>query len=232
MEIGKPVHAIAGARLDSVSEVLLAASLPARADQCGLARRMVAAVLDGRVVETETADAMSWAVAELFANGLDHHEISEGERLWISLTVRVGPGGQWLALSVADSGRGCLRPRSVSLDDEGGRGLNLVRRLGARITDEVLPAGYEVTAWVPENSHLRSRVCRCDCVAWGHQRDSVCVWTVAPEGLSSTAVGASEQMTADLTCGPCAERVELLAANIASCGDQRQNALSGSGQAR
>jgi len=230
VKVSKSTHAISCARSDSESAVLLYASLPARPEQCAVARHMLVSVLEGWPIEPDTADAVLWALAELFANGLDHHDIAAGERLRVSLTANVGPARQWLALSVTDGGHGSLRARPESAHDEDGRGLNLVRGFGAKITDEVLATGYEVTAWVAENSQLRSQVCRCDCVAWGHQHEGVCTWTLVPAGLPLNLGEGTGQAEVEPICDPCAEHVERATKKLATDCEKRDGALSVSGQ--
>lgn len=201
---------------DSDSLVLLYTSLPAQAEQCAAARRMVTCALEGWSDDQDTVDAMASVLAELFANGLDHHAVADGERLVISLIANVGPSGQWLALSVTDGGAGSLRARAESTQAEDGRGLRLVRGLGAKITDEVLPTGYQVTAWLAADSELRNLVCQCDCPARGHQARNICKWTVVDEGDEPRNGAAARVATDHLLCVPCAEDAERVAALLAN----------------
>ena len=83
----------------------------------------------------------------------------------------------------------------------------MVREYGAKITDEVLVVGYRVTAWLGDTSELRSQVCRCDCLAWGHHQDNICTWTVNPEENQPEGDEAT-LLALELVCGPCAKRRE------------------------
>lgn len=215
---------------DSDSLLLLYTSLPAHADQCKVARRMVTSVLESWSKEQDTADAMASVLAELFANGLDHHSVTDGERLSISLTAKVGPSGQWLALSVTDGGGGSLRARPDSAQAEDGRGLMLVRGLGAKVTDEVLPAGYQVTAWLAENSDLRNRVCQCDCLAWGHQERNICKWTVADEDGVLREEADVRVANDHPVCVPCATDFERVTALLADGSSSQDSSQSWAGQ--
>lgn len=213
VEVEQAVRAIASSRASADPEVLLLTSLPAAPEQCGVVRNLAVKVLNSWIEDSDTADAVLWILAELFTNGLEHHAVVNGERLCVSLTANVGPAGRWLAMSVTDSGPGSMRPRRKDQTAEDGRGLAIVRAFGAKITDEVFDAGYQVTAWLGGTSELRSQVCRCDCVAWGHQQDNICTWTV--ESAESRPDGDFAGLSVrELICKPCAKHVEGVTARL------------------
>jgi hypothetical protein len=191
----------------AVPEALLIASLPAVPEQCGIARTLALKVLGGWTEDADTVDTVLLSLSELFTNGLKHHSVVSGERLRVSLIANVGPAGHWLALSVRDCGSGSMRPVVAKTTDEGLRGLAVIREYGAKITDRVFDTGYQVTAWLGDTSELRSQVCRCDCLAWGHHQDDVCTWTVEPaENLSESDGGTPPLL--ELVCGACAKHRE------------------------
>jgi hypothetical protein len=175
-------------------------------------------------VDSDTADAVLLALSELFTNGITHHRVADDEYLCVSLTVNAGPLRRWLAVSVTDEGRGSLRTRPRGGDEEDGRGLLLIMGLGAKITEAVLPGGYQVTAWFADSSELRSRVCKCDCVAWGHDKVGVCTWTLRPDTSPANDDENAGRVGAESICAPCATAVECLATGLATGVDGRVRA--------
>lgn len=203
--------------------VLLTLELPARADQCRIARRAAACALRDRSIDQDTVQCLLSALGELFANGVQHHPAEANDHLLVSLAAMAGPAGRWILVSVTDSGSGALRPRPQGGQEESGRGLALVRGLGAKITDSAVPTGgYQVTAWVGESQDLRDHVCQCDCLFWGHQGDGTCAWTVpCIEGRASVSAQV---------CASCAQASEHAAAELAAGVGRESIVVAGTGR--
>ncbi|HTJ67926.1 MAG TPA: ATP-binding protein [Actinospica sp.] len=152
---------------------------PASDLSCRQARRDVATVLAELGLSVEGAYDASVVFNELFTNALLHHPVEADE------CVRVGiqgaeDGQEWVGIAVTDSGRGALKPAKDVAPERAdfGHGLEVVRGLGARLTDVRIPGGYTVTAWVPALDALRLRVCQCDCASVHGSEPSACSWLI------------------------------------------------------
>ena len=171
---------------------------PASREACAAARRDIGRALKDLHLDADTVDVGMLAVSELFANAVLHHTPRPGEQVAVALDTQAGPGGIWAVLSVIDGGNGAIGTPSRSsgghglvarsgADRESGRGLALLRGLGARVRGSAAAAGYEVTVAYPIDQEIRRRVCRCDC-GNSHPRNAGC--------LTLVTIDASE---ADLT---------------------------------
>ena len=124
---------------------------PAVAVSCTRARLDVAGVLFEVGLGADAIETAQLVASELFTNALIHHAVAEGETvgLVISTVPRLG-GGVWVVLSVVDAGDGALLTGSGEPDDdEHGRGLTLIRGLGADVGGRAVPNGYRVRARFP-----------------------------------------------------------------------------------
>lgn len=152
---------------------------PASDLSCPQARRDVTAALTELGLSGEGAYDASVVFNELFTNALLHHPVEADE------CVKVGiqgaeDGQEWVGIAVTDSGRGALRPAKDSGPERAdfGHGLEVVRGLGARLTDVRIPGAYTVTAWVPALDSQRQRVCQCDCASVHGFEPSACSWLI------------------------------------------------------
>jgi anti-sigma regulatory factor (Ser/Thr protein kinase) len=152
---------------------------PASGLSCPQARRDVTGALAVLGLSDEGAYDASVVFNELFTNALLHHPVEADE------CVKVGiqgaeDGQEWVGIAVTDSGRGALRPARDSAPERAdfGHGLEVVRGLGARVTDVRSPGAYTVTAWVPALDSLRKRVCQCDCASVHGSEPSACSWLI------------------------------------------------------
>jgi hypothetical protein len=160
-----------------------------------LARRDVSAYLASAQVDAGGADVAVVVAAELFTNALIHHPARGHERVDVAVRVCAEPTGVWVVIAVTDAGRGTIPEACDHGIDAGehGRGLPLVRGLGALISGEVLETGYRVTAAFPADEALRARVCRCGCALSQADERKVCMRLVPPAGmpLESSRVAVS-----------------------------------------
>lgn len=152
---------------------------PASDLSCPRARRDVITALAELGLSDEGAYDASVVFTELFTNALLHHPVEADE------CVQVGIHGakdrqEWVGIAVTDSGRGAMRPAKDIAPERAdfGHGLEVVRGLGARLTDVRIPGGYTVTAWVPALDAVRARVCQCDCAGVHGSEPSACSWLI------------------------------------------------------
>lgn len=149
-------------------------------DSCPNARADVTEVLPQLGMSGDGAFAASVYVSELFTNAILHHAVGGSEQVHVAIHECVEDSRRWLGIAVTDAGSGAVRPANqIAPSREGfGRGLELVRGLGARLTDVRVPGGYTVTAWTPVSDELRRRVCQCDCSSVHGAQPSACSWLI------------------------------------------------------
>jgi anti-sigma regulatory factor (Ser/Thr protein kinase) len=190
---------------------------------CPQARRDVTEVLPQFGLSGDGAFAGSVCISELFTNALLHHQLGRAELVYVAIHESVENGRRWVGIAVTDAGRGAVRPAAqIAPSREGfGRGLELVRGMGARLTDVRVPGGYTVTAWTPAADELRPRVCRCDCVSVHGSEPSACSWLIEERDGWEQAV-RDDDPTAHL-CGEC---LRLLLAAAAAQEAQAASATS------
>jgi anti-sigma regulatory factor (Ser/Thr protein kinase) len=161
---------------------LLRASYPDVPPSCGVARREVLECLSLRGVGGDALEVAALALSELFGNALRHHKVRESEVIGVTVRLSLGPGGIWVVISVLDAGHGALgipgAGPETSDSEEYGRGLLLLRGLGARVSGSRVRLGYRVEARFPMDAVVRSRVCRCGCQEAGHDYGRWCLWLV------------------------------------------------------
>lgn len=152
---------------------------PASDLSCPRARRDVTAALTELGLSDEGAYEASVVFNELFTNALLHHPIEADECVKVGIQ-EAEDGQEWVGIAVTDSGRGAMRPAKDIAPERAdfGRGLEVVRGLGARLTDVRIPGAYTVTAWVPALDSLRKRVCQCDCASVHGCEPSACSWLI------------------------------------------------------
>jgi len=177
---------------------------PAVAASCGRARGDVAQELIEAGADADAVEVAELAVSELFTNGLTHHQVNAGEAIRLVVRTARGSQGVWVVLTVVDGGRGFLgRDETDSADtDEHGRGLLLIRGLGVRVGGRRVPGGYLVRARFPVDAGLRTRVCGCDCAAYGHRGRGVCL-VLRPAVEDAGGVAAEPDFTPAAACPPC-----------------------------
>jgi hypothetical protein len=122
----------------------------------------------------------------------------------VAVRVCAEPTGVWVVIAVTDAGHGTISgacDRGIDWGEHG-RGLLLVRGLGALISGEILEAGYRVTAAFPAGEALRARVCRCGCAVTLSDKQAVCLRLVPP---TATPVGRPEVALSpgSVICAPC-----------------------------
>lgn len=174
---------------------------PASNASCPRARHDVAAVLAEIGLSDEGAYAGSVVISELFTNAVLHHSVEDGE--YVQVVIHSAEDRQqWVGIAVTDSGRGAVKPSTQVAPERAdfGHGLELVRGLGARLTDVRLPGAYTVTAWVPALDGQRQRVCRCDCVSVHGSEPSACSWLIEDWEAQNDA-RSDEDPTAQLCVG-------------------------------
>jgi anti-sigma regulatory factor (Ser/Thr protein kinase) len=190
---------------------LLVRSYPAVAEQCGQVRRDVAAALGAVGLESDAVFDARTVVSELFGNALSHHVVRAGERVGVVVRAVAGPGGAWVRIGVVDAGCGTLRrsrPQGGGAGQaEHGRGLHVVRGLGMRLTEQILPSGYQVCASFPVDAAVRARVCRCDCVGYRHEGWRVCRWVLEPGEDPDQGPGDYAPWP---LCRPCREHIKVM----------------------
>ncbi|HEV2634522.1 MAG TPA: ATP-binding protein [Actinocrinis sp.] len=180
---------------------------PAVPDSCSQARRDVGLAVVDLGLSVDAAFDAQVMVNELFTNAVAHHEVRGDEGVLVAVHQSRDEYGPWLGIAVTDAGRGALRPskRVISQTAEGGRGLDVLRGLGARVTASRMPGGYTVFAWFPLKDQVRSRVCRCDCQGWHPSDLSTCRWVV--EVGDEVSAMAAKDDPLGLLCGPCRREV-------------------------
>lgn len=172
-------------------------------ESCPRARRDVVEALPEIGLSKAGTFAASVYISELFTNAILHHKVGSAEHVHVAIHESVEDGCRWVGIAVTDAGCGALRPSSLIAPSRAGfgRGLEVVRGLGARITDVRLPGGYTVTAWTPVSDELRGRVCRCDCRNAHGRAPSSCSWVIEERDGWEQAV-VDDNPTAYL-CGAC-----------------------------
>lgn len=171
-------QAIDAPATDAVS-THFARQYPASDLSCPRARRDVATALTELGLSDEGAYDASVVFNELFTNALLHHQVEADECVQVGIH-KADDGQEWVGISVTDSGRGALRSAKDIAPERAdfGHGLEVVRGLGARLTDVRIPGAYTVTAWVPALDALRPRVCKCDCASVHGSEPSACRWLI------------------------------------------------------
>lgn len=171
-------QAIDVAAADTVS-THFARQYPASDLSCPRARQDVTTALTELGLSDEGAYEASVVFNELFTNALLHHPVEADECVQVGIHG-ADDGQEWVGIAVTDSGRGALRPAKDIAPERAdfGHGLEVVRGLGARLTDVRIPGAYTVTAWVPALDAVRTRVCQCDCASVHGSEPSACSWLV------------------------------------------------------
>lgn len=200
-------------------------SYPAVAKAASLARRELTAELGRCGMGPDVVECAALVLAELFANAVGHHTVRNGEQVGVVLRQVAGPCGAWLRIEVVDGGRGSVRGRLADTGRlaTGGRGLRIVRGLGTRISDEVLPSGYLVVVSFPLGADVRARVCRCHCAACRHD-GGLCEAVVDPAFQIPEAVA---EKCAGPVCRPC-----LVQAGAVGAGWDTRNVFAATEEAR
>ncbi len=116
--------------------------LPALGSCVSDARRRLRVLLDDQQVDCEARDDAALVLSELFTNAVRH---SDSER--VSCAVRVT--GCTLRLEVGDQGSGLSepRPRVPDVDEECGRGLQLVNAIALAWGVQTCPDGRSRLVW-------------------------------------------------------------------------------------
>lgn len=116
--------------------------LPALAACVSEARRRLRTLLDDQDVDGEARDDAGLVISELFTNAVRH---SGSDR--VSCAVRVT--GNLLRLEVADQGCGMTepQPREPGVDEECGRGLQLVNAIALSWGVQSCPDGRGRLVW-------------------------------------------------------------------------------------
>lgn len=149
-------------------------------ESCPQARRDVAKVLSDLGLSDDGTFAASIFVTDLFTNAIVHHTANGEEHVHVAIHESHEGGQRWTGIAVTDTGSGAVRPAADAAlcDSESGRGLEVMRGMGARLTDVRLPGGYTVMAWTPVSDELRRRVCQCDCSGAHGREPSACSWLI------------------------------------------------------
>lgn len=149
-------------------------------ESCSRARHDVVEVFPALGMSKHGAEDASVVLSELFTNAILHHTVDSAEQVHVALQWCVEDRRQWVGIAVTDHGAGTLRPSKDVAPDRAdfGHGLEIVRGLGARLTDFRLPGAYTVTAWTPVSDQLRQRVCHCDCSTIHGGAMSACSWLI------------------------------------------------------
>lgn len=179
-------------------------SYVARPASCRLARGDVSAYLAGAKVDAHGVDVAVAVAAELFTNALIHHAVRGDESVDVAVRICAEPTGAWIVIAVTDAGHGTISgacDRGINAGEHG-RGLLLVRGLGALISGEILEAGYRVTAAFPADEALRARVCRCGCAASQADERAGCLRLVPPIAESVEGAGATASL-GSIICPRC-----------------------------
>lgn len=192
---------------------LFARHYAASKESCPRARRDVAQVFSSLGMSDDAVFAASVVFSELFTNAILHHKPGNSEKVHVALQENREASQHWVGIAVTDGGSGNVQPaKDIVPSREGfGRGLEVVRGLGARLTDVRVPGGYTVTAWTPLSDVLRQRVCRCDCPTAHRLEPSACSWLIEERGEWEAAV-RDDRPGAHL-CSEC-RRLYAAAANI------------------
>lgn len=187
---------------------------PASDESCPKARWNLTKALSMIGMSDDGMFAASVYFAELFANAILHHEVGGEEQVHVAIHEVEDGGRRWVGIAVTDAGRGAVRSAAqIAPSREGfGRGLEVVRGMGARLTDVRVPGGYTVTAWTPVSDELRCRVCQCDCRSSHGREPSACSW-LTEEHVGKQAVGAD--MPAAHLCSACLRLVTKIDAEPA-----------------
>lgn len=170
---------------------------------CPRARRNLVEALPLIGISDDGVFAASLYFTELFANAILHHNVGGAEQVHVAILESVEDGERWVGIAVTDAGCGALRPAAQSAPSRAGfgRGLEVVRGMGARLTDVRAPGGYTVTAWTPVSDDLRRRVCQCDCRNVHGREPSACFWLIEGRDGWEQAVRDDDPMAH--LCGAC-----------------------------
>ena len=179
-----------------------AARYPATVLSCAQVRGDVVKFLSDASLGDDVVEVGQLVAQELAVNGVTHHEAAPGEELGVSVRLVGSTPRASVVIAVRDGGPGRIgAPRAEADDaDEHGRGLMLLRGLGARLHGHVVKGGYLVRAHFPVDAGLRERVCRCDCVRRGHDDPGVCSRLLTVEQASRNVVPGFEDWP---VCEPC-----------------------------
>lgn len=152
----------------------------ASTESCPQARHDVVDVFPALGMSEDGASDATLFLSELFTNAILHHAVGGAEQVHVALQGCVEDGRQWVGIAVTDHGAGTLRPAKdvAPTRADFGHGLEIVRGLGARLTDFRVPGAYTVTAWTPVSDQLRRRVCHCDCSTVHGGAMSACSWLI------------------------------------------------------
>lgn len=172
-------------------------------ESCPEARRDVAEALPQIGMSDDGTFAASLYLTELFTNAILHHRVGGAEQVHVAIHESIEGGRRWVGIAVTDAGSGAVRPAAqIAPSREGfGRGLEVIRGMGARLTDVRVPGGYTVTAWTPASDELRHRVCQCDCPSVHGREPSACSWLIEERDGWEQAV-LDDDPTVHL-CGAC-----------------------------
>lgn len=193
----------------------------ASTESCPRARHDVVEVFPALGMSKDGAADASVVLSELFTNAILHHRLGSAEQVHVALQGCVQGRRQWLGIAVTDHGSGTLRPSKdiAPARADFGHGLEVVRGLGARLTDFRVPGAYTVTAWTPVSDQLRRRVCHCDCSAVHGSSMSACSWLIEEregweEAVRKDAPGAH-------LCAGCLAELVAAAEAAAKQGSER-----------
>lgn len=116
--------------------------LPALGACVAEARRRLRTLLSAQGIDTEVRDDAGLVLSELFTNAIRY---SDSERITCALRV----AGNVVRLEVGDQGRGLTEPQSreAGVDEESGRGLQLVDALAAAWGVQTCPDGRGRLVW-------------------------------------------------------------------------------------
>lgn len=188
----------------------------ASAESCPRARQDVAEVFSDLGMSDDGAFAASLVLTELFTNAILHHKVGGVEQVHVAIHENSEANLRWVGIGVTDAGKGAVRPPAdIAPSREGfGRGLEVVRGMGARLTDVRVPGGYTVMAWIPVSDELRRRVCQCDCPSVHGRELSACCWLIEErddweDGVRNDSPGAH-------LCSACRSLIAALSAHQAA----------------
>jgi anti-sigma regulatory factor (Ser/Thr protein kinase) len=190
---------------------------PATGGSCPQVRKDVRGALNGLGLSGDGVYAASVMVSELFTNAIVHHPAQDSELVHVVIYCGTDVHGRWVGIAVTDTGCGTIRtpedPAGVRADF--GRGLAVVRGLGARLADLRVPTGYTVSAWFPTCDQLRVQVCQCDCATWHGMEPTVCTRIV--EGFNGSADAPANDDLSDRLCFMCRQQRKDAAIVAAGC---------------